>query len=88
MMEFAPLYGGIVFAISNTVSNISGFLAPITTGLLLGDENEKSTIEQWQLGIYYSLELKQETYSNENLVKYFFGQYSQISVLVKYRITI
>ena len=51
MMEFAPLYGGIVFAISNTVSNISGFLAPITTGLLLGDENEKSTIEQWQLGI-------------------------------------
>ena len=51
MMEFAPLYGGIVFAISNTFSNISGFLAPITTGLLLGDKNEESTIEQWQLGI-------------------------------------
>ena len=30
MMEFAPAYGGLVFAISNTVSNISGFLAPIS----------------------------------------------------------
>ena len=30
MMEFAPAYGGLVFAISNTVSNFSGFLAPIS----------------------------------------------------------
>ena len=49
MMEFAPLYGGIVFAISNTFSNISGFLAPISTGALIGDN---PTIEQWQLAFW------------------------------------
>ena len=30
MMEFAPVHAGLVFAISNTVSNLSGFLAPIS----------------------------------------------------------
>ena len=49
MMDFAPLYGGVIFAISNTVAGISGFLAPLITGALLGEDEESSTIQQWQM---------------------------------------
>ena len=49
MMDFAPLYGGVIFAISNTVAGISGFLAPLITGALLGEDEESSTIRQWQM---------------------------------------
>ena len=52
MMDFAPLYGGIVFAISNTFSNLSGFLAPLSTGALLGDDSESNSIKQWQLAFW------------------------------------
>ena len=38
-------------AISNTLSNISGFLAPITTGRLLKSNN---SLEQWQLAFWIS----------------------------------
>ena len=51
-MDFAPLYGGIVFAISNTFSNLSGFLAPLSTGALLGDDSESNSIKQWQLAFW------------------------------------
>ena len=49
MMDFAPLYGGVIFAISNTVAGISGFLAPLITGVLLGEDEESSIIWQWQI---------------------------------------
>ena len=48
-MDFAPLYGGVTFAISNTVAGISGFLAPLITGALLGEDKESSIIWQWQI---------------------------------------
>ena len=51
MMEFAPAYGGITFAISNTVSNLSGFLAPIITGQLIDEDN---SIERWQMAFWIS----------------------------------
>ena len=49
MMDFAPLYGGVIFAIANTVAGMSGFLAPLITGALLGEDEESSTIQQWQM---------------------------------------
>ena len=36
-LDIAPKYGGIVYGISNTIANISGFLAPQVVGLLLLD---------------------------------------------------
>lgn len=51
MLDFAPTHTGIIFAISNTISNLSGFLAPITTGRLLEDEN---TLQRWQLAFWIS----------------------------------
>ena len=44
MMDFAPLYGEVIFAISNTVAGISGFLAPLITGAFLGEDKESSII--------------------------------------------
>jgi len=38
-------------AISNTLSNTSGFLAPVTTGRLLKSNN---SLEQWQLAFWIS----------------------------------
>ena len=49
MMDYAPKHGGIVFAICNTVANLSGFLAPITTGRLINDNN---TLGNWQLAFW------------------------------------
>jgi sugar phosphate permease len=42
---------GLIFAISNTIANISGFLAPMLTGHLLQSSN---SIEQWQLAFWIS----------------------------------
>ena len=49
MMEYAPMHGGLVFAICNTVANLSGFLAPITTGRLIGEDN---SLKNWQLAFW------------------------------------
>jgi len=46
MLDFSPKHSGIVFAISNTFANISGFLAPSLTGHLL---DISDSIEQWRL---------------------------------------
>ena len=53
MMEFAPVYSGIIYAISNTVANLSGFLAPITTGRLI-DGGEENSIKRWQMAFWIS----------------------------------
>ena len=45
------IYFFLRVAISNTLSNISGFLAPITTGRLLKSNN---SLEQWQLAFWIS----------------------------------
>ncbi|XP_076803041.1 sialin-like isoform X1 [Clavelina lepadiformis] len=50
-IDIAPKYGGIVYGISNTVANISGFLAPQVVGLLLLDGNN---LGQWQLVFWIS----------------------------------
>ena len=49
MIDFAPLYGGVIFTISNTVARISGFLAPLITGALLWEDEESSIIQQWPI---------------------------------------
>ncbi len=51
MFDFAPQYGGLVYAISNTVANMSGFLAPTTTGRLIDGEN---SLGNWQLAFWIS----------------------------------
>ena len=45
-LDFAPAQAGAIFALTNTVANLSGFLAPQTTGHLL---NIKETLSQWQV---------------------------------------
>ncbi len=49
MLDFSPKHSGIVFAISNTFANISGFLAPQLTGHLL---DISDSIEQWRLAFW------------------------------------
>ena len=46
---FAPRISGYIFAISNTIANVSGFLAPQLTGHLLDVSN---SLEQWQLAFW------------------------------------
>ena len=50
-LDFAPKYAGAIMAVSNTVANFSGFLAPQTTGYLLDKEN---SLSQWQLAFWIS----------------------------------
>ena len=50
-LDFAPNYAGAIMAVSNTVANLSGFLAPQTTGYLLNKEN---SLSQWQLAFWIS----------------------------------
>jgi MFS family permease len=45
------LLAGLIFAISNTVANVSGFLAPQLTGHLLDSDN---SLQQWQLAFWIS----------------------------------
>lgn len=49
MLDFAPKYSGAIFAVSNTLANTSGFLAPQLTGHLLDGNN---SIERWQLAFW------------------------------------
>ena len=51
MLDFAPLYSGVIMGFSNTVANFTGILAPLTTGLLLDAGN---TLEQWQVAFWIS----------------------------------
>ncbi len=51
MLDFAPLYCGVIMGFSNTVANFTGILAPLTTGLLLDVDN---TIAQWRLAFWIS----------------------------------
>jgi len=51
MLDIAPDYAGIVFGISNTISNIPGFIAPTVVGLLLDDYGNRS---QWQAVFWIS----------------------------------
>lgn len=37
-VDIAPKYGGITYGISNTIANISGFLAPQVVGLMLQED--------------------------------------------------
>ena len=48
-LDFAPKYAGPIMAVSNTVANLSGFLAPLSTGHLLDVEN---SLQQWQLAFW------------------------------------
>lgn len=48
---FIQLSSGIIYGISNTFSNIPGFLAPSTTGHLLDVEN---TVGQWRIAFFVS----------------------------------
>ena len=45
-LDFAPAQAGAIFAVCNTVANLSGFLAPQTTGYLL---NVEESLSQWQV---------------------------------------
>ena len=45
-LDFAPAQAGAIFAVTNTVANLSGFLAPQTTGHLL---NIEDSLSQWQV---------------------------------------
>ena len=51
MLDFAPLYSGVIMGFSNTVANFTGILAPLTTGLLLDAGN---TLEQWRVAFWIS----------------------------------
>ena len=51
MLDFAPLYSGVIMGVSNTVANFTGILAPLTTGLLLDAGN---TLEQWRTAFWIS----------------------------------
>ncbi|XP_078492095.1 sialin-like [Ciona intestinalis] len=44
-VDIAPMYAGVIFGISNTISSIPGFLGPLTAGLVITD---KTSISQWQ----------------------------------------
>nr|XP_026692467.1 sialin isoform X4 [Ciona intestinalis]XP_026692468.1 sialin isoform X4 [Ciona intestinalis]XP_026692469.1 sialin isoform X4 [Ciona intestinalis] len=44
-IDIAPMYAGVVFGISNTIASITGFLGPLTAGLVITD---KTSIGQWQ----------------------------------------
>merc|ERR1719431_391802 len=44
MLDIAPDYAGLVFGLSNTVSNIPGFLGPAIVGFLLTDYSDTT---QW-----------------------------------------
>jgi len=44
MLDIAPAYSGIVFAVANTMGNIPGFVAPTVVGFLLTDYSNSS---QW-----------------------------------------
>jgi MFS family permease len=50
-MDFAPKHAGAIFAVTNTVANLSGFLVPMLTGYLLDVEN---SLSQWQLSFWIS----------------------------------
>lgn len=50
MLDIAPAYSGIVFGVSNTVSNIPGFVAPQLVGLILQD----STRTEWRTVFWVS----------------------------------
>ena len=45
MLDVAPDYAGIVFGVSNTMSNIPGFLGPLIVGFVLTDYSDTS---QWK----------------------------------------
>ena len=51
VLDFAPSYSGVIFGVSNTIANFSGFLAPMVTGYLLSKENN---LEQWQMAFWVS----------------------------------
>ena len=51
MLDFAPLYSGVIMGVSNTVANFTGILAPLTTGLLL---DAGKTLEQWRAAFWIS----------------------------------
>ena len=51
MLDFAPLYSGVIMGFSNTVANLTGILAPLTTGLLLDAGN---SLEQWRVAFWIS----------------------------------
>ena len=44
MCDIAPDYAGIVFSVSNTISNIPGFIVPAVVGSLLTDYTDTN---QW-----------------------------------------
>jgi len=50
-LDFAPAQAGAIFAVCNTVANLSGFLAPQTTGYLL---NVEESLSQWQIAFWIS----------------------------------
>ena len=51
MLDIAPDYAGIVFGVSNTVSNIPGFVGPLIVGSVLTDY---SNTTQWQTVFWIS----------------------------------
>ncbi len=38
--DISPNYAGVIMGISNTFANIPGFLAPLVTGVVVGDKHE------------------------------------------------
>lgn len=50
-LDFAPNQAGAIFSVTNTVANLSGFLAPQITGHLLDMDN---SIGQWQISFWIS----------------------------------
>lgn len=51
MLDFAPAFSAVIFGVSNTMANITGILAPETTGLLLKNDN---SLQGWQLAFWIS----------------------------------
>ncbi len=47
----APRYAPVIYGLSNTFGQISGFMAPQTTGLLLRDDNSH---DNWVLAFWVS----------------------------------
>ena len=53
-MDFAPNQAGAIFAVTNTIANLSGFLAPQTTGRILEIESNLGLLARWQLAFWIS----------------------------------
>ena len=53
-LDFAPNQAGAIFAVTNTIANLSGFLAPQTTGRILEINSNFDLLGRWQLAFWLS----------------------------------